>query len=117
MRTSIFKIAILSLLLVSCDKFNTSAQYTYQAPKPVNDGIEVGTLDEVNFDTRIIEEAVSEIRRGRYSGVHSMLIYKDGRLVLEEYFPGHKYQWDAPYHLGEWENWDRDMNHHLMSST
>jgi len=37
--------------------------------------------------------------------------------VLEEYFPGHKYQWDAPYHLGEWVSWDRDMSHHLMSST
>ena len=70
---------ILSLLLVSCEMFNTSAQYTYQTPERVIDGIEAGTL--------------------------------------EEYFPGHKYQWDAPYHLGEWVSWDRDMNHHLMSST
>jgi len=117
MRTHIFKLAILSLLLVSCDHFKTTAQYTYKAPEAVNDGIEVGTLDEANMNTGIIEAAVSEIYRGRYSGIHSMLIYKDGRLVLEEYFPGHKYQWDAPYHLGEWVNWDRDMNHHLMSST
>jgi len=117
MRTHIFKIAILSLLLVGCDKFNTSAQYTYQAPEKGNDGIEVGTLEEVGIDIKIIEEAVSEIYRGRFSGVHSILIYTDGKLVLEEYFPGHKYQWDAPYHLGEWVSWDRDMSHHLMSST
>jgi CubicO group peptidase (beta-lactamase class C family) len=117
MRTSIFKIAILSLLLVSCEKFKTSAQYTYQAPEQVNDGIAVGTLEKVDIDTKVIEEAVSEIRRGRYSGVHSMLIYKDGKLVLDEYFPGHKYQWDAHYHLGEWVSWNMNMNHHLMSST
>ena len=117
MRTHIFRLAILSLLLMGCDNFDTSAQYAYRAPEQLNDGIEVGTLEEASINAGMIEEAVSEIYRGRYSGVHSMLIYKDGRLVLEEYFPGHKYQWDAPYHLGEWVNWNRDMNHHLMSST
>lgn len=117
MRTHIFKLAILSLLLVGCDKFNTSAQYVYRAPEQLSDGIKVGTLEDASINTRLIEEAVSEIYRGRYSGVHSMLIYRDGTLVLEEYFPGHKYQWDAPYHLGEWVNWNRDSIHHLMSST
>jgi len=117
MTTIVLKIAILLLLVSGCKMYDTSAQYIYQRPDSLSNGFDVGTLDEVNIDAEIIEEAVGEIRRGRYSGVHSMLIYRDGRLVLEEYFPGHKYQWDAPYHLGEWVNWDRDMNHHLMSST
>ena len=63
MRTSIFKLVILSLLLVSCEKFNTSAKYNYKAPEQENDGIEVSTLEKVNIDTRIIEEAVNEIER------------------------------------------------------
>lgn len=117
MKTYILNIAILSLLLTSCDTYNTSAQYNYQSPERLDDGLEVGTLEEVNMDVRAIEAAVDGILAGRYSEVHSMLIYKDGKLVLEEYFQGHEYQWDAPYHLGAMVNWDRDMIHHLMSST
>ncbi len=33
-------VAVLSLLLVSCEKFDTSAQYTYQTPEDLNDGFE-----------------------------------------------------------------------------
>jgi len=117
MKTILFKIAILSLLVNSCDMYNTSAQYGYQYPDTLSDGFKVASLEEVNIKTRPIEEAVNKIYKGQYSEVHSMLIYKDGKLVLEEYFPGHEYQWDGPYHHGEWINWERNMDHHLMSST
>jgi len=46
-----------------------------------------------------------------------MLIYKDGKLVVEEYFDGHKYQWDASGHHGELVTWDRDMLHCIHSDT
>jgi CubicO group peptidase (beta-lactamase class C family) len=49
--------------------------------------------------------------------VHSLLIYKGGKLVLEEYFTGHKYQWDAPNHYGELVNWRSSMPHVLQSVT
>lgn len=117
MKTLLFNIAFLSLLVYSCDMSNTSAQYGYQYPDTLSDGFKAGSLEEVNINTELIEEAVNLIYSGKYSEVHSMLIYKDGKLVLEEYFPGHEYQWDGPYHLGEWTNWDREMDHHLMSST
>ena len=112
-----FKIAILSLLVNSCDMYDSTAQYNYQPPEAINDGLEVGSLEGAGMNVKAIEAAVNGILSGRYSEVHSMLIYKDGKLVLEEYFPGHKYQWDGPYHHGEWTNWDGGMNHHLMSST
>ena len=117
MKYTILRISVLSLLLVSCEKQDTSAQYTYHPPDSINDGFDVGTLSEVNIEVKAIEEAVNEIRNGRYTEVHSMLIFKDGKLVLEEYFPGHAYQWDAAYHHGEWEDWDKTMLHSLMSST
>ena len=37
--------------------------------------------------------------------------------TLDEYFPGHKYQWDAPYHHGDLITRDKDMLHNLMSSS
>jgi len=117
MKTPMFAIALLSLLLASCELLDSSAQYTYQVPEARNDGFETGSLDEVNMGKNAIEEALSKILSGRYSGVHSMLIFKDNKLVLEEYFPGYDYQWDGPQHHGEWIDWDMYTPHHLMSST
>jgi len=36
-------------------------------------------------------------------------------LVLEEYFQGHKYQYDAPDYFGEYIQWNREMLHPIMS--
>lgn len=60
MKASLLKIAILLLLASSCKMYDTSAQYTFQRPDSLSDG----------FDAGIIEEAVDEIRRGRYSGIN-----------------------------------------------
>jgi len=116
MKKAILIISILTLFIISC-KFDTSGQYTYQPPENINDGFDVGTLDEVNIDARLIEKAVNKIHQGKYKEVHSMLIFKDNKLVFEEYFKGHKYKWDAPYHHGEWVTWDRTMLHGIMSAT
>jgi CubicO group peptidase (beta-lactamase class C family) len=109
-------LSILSLLIVSC-QLEPSSQYTYQPPENINDGLDVGSLQEVNIDATLVEEAVNDINRGKYKEVHSMLIFKDDKLVLEEYFTGHIYQWDAPNHHGELVTWDRDMLHVIMSVT
>jgi len=65
----------------------------------------------------LIEKAVKEILCGRYPEVHSMLIFKDDKLVFEEYFAGHDYQWDGPNHHGELVNWNWSMPHHIHSDT
>jgi len=121
MKKTILLISILSLLSVGClfvgCKCDPNIQYTYQPPENINDGFEVGSLDEVNIDSELIEKAVNNIYCGKYKEVHSMLIFKDAKLVFEEYFPGHKYQWDAPNHHGELVTWDRDMLHKIMSDT
>jgi len=41
-----------------------SIPYAYRPPENINDGLDVGTLDEVSIDSELIEEAVSEINRG-----------------------------------------------------
>jgi CubicO group peptidase (beta-lactamase class C family) len=83
----------------------------------MNDGIAVGALVGVNIDTAMVAKAVNKISCGNFGEVHSMLIYKDNMLVLEEYFQGHRYKWDAPAYHGELVNWDRSMAHEMMSVT
>ncbi|MFC2024013.1 serine hydrolase domain-containing protein [Chloroflexota bacterium] len=107
---------LLSLLLISCQSA-PSVQYNYQPPEDINDGLDVGTLEEVNIDSGLMEKLVNEINRGKYDEVHSLLIVKDNKLAFEEYFPGHKFQWDAPKAHGELVNWDKSMKHMIMSDT
>lgn len=116
MKTTAIKFVFLSLLVVGCEQFHTTAQYTYRPPEEINDGLAVGSLYDANVDVTAIEEAVSEIINGRFSGVHSMLIYKDNRLVLEEYFKGYDWKWDAPAHHGDYVQWDQTRVHNIHSA-
>ena len=115
MRTNIFKMVILSLLVTSCELSDSSAQYTYHYPDSLSDGLEVGTIEEVSINPDMISEILGRISQGKYGEIHSLLIYKDSKLVVEEYFEGHRYKWDAPGHYGEWISWDSSTLHGIKS--
>jgi CubicO group peptidase (beta-lactamase class C family) len=89
--------------------------YVYKPPEQTDDGLAAGTLDELGIDPDVLGRAVDEIGAGRWGEVHSLLLYVDGMLVFEEYFPGHDYQWDAPDFHGAWTDWDRDTPHNVHS--
>jgi CubicO group peptidase (beta-lactamase class C family) len=109
-------ITILFLLIIAC-RLEPSSQYNYQPPENINDGLNTGILYEVNIDTELMNKAVNDINRGKYKDIHSMLIFRDGKLVFEEYFTGYTYQWDGPDYRGEPVTWDRDMLHCVHSVT
>jgi CubicO group peptidase (beta-lactamase class C family) len=106
---------IVALLLISCGS-DPSSQYTYRQPEKADDGLDVGTPEEVKMDQALIASAVDDISGGKYGEVHSLLIYKDSRLVFEEYFPGYDYMWDGPNFHGAWVNWDWDTEHNIHSA-
>jgi len=60
--------------------------YRYAIPKQRNDGLLTGTIEDSGMDTSLIHTMVNRIVDGTYAGVHSILIVKNGKLVLEEYF-------------------------------
>jgi CubicO group peptidase (beta-lactamase class C family) len=115
MKKTILFISILSLF-VSC-KHRPSSQYTYRSPLNINDGFVVGSLAEVNIDPVLIVKAIDSIYQGKYKEVHSILIFKDDKLVFEEYFKGHKFKYDTANHHGELVIWERDSLHRIMSVT
>ena len=114
MRNPILVLFLCSFLIVSCAS-GSSSLYTYQQPEVVDDGLAVGTLEEVDLDAGLMMSAVEDIQSGKYGEVHSMLVYKDGILVLEVYFPGHDYAWDAVNFHGNYIDWDRDDRHNIHS--
>lgn len=98
----------------SCEQ-EFDGNWALNSPVLYNDGLDVGTLEQVNLNKNLIVESIERIRKGKYGEVHSMLIYKDNKLVLEEYFAGHRYNWDSPGHHGEWVSWDRSTLHGVKS--
>ncbi len=65
-----------------------TASYKYTPPEKVNDGIRVGTLKKAALDEATIVSGMDEILRGTYANTHSLLIFRKGILVFEEYFTG-----------------------------
>ena len=77
--------------------FQKPENYTYKVPKQRNDGLETGNINDEFSNPELILQMVKETIKGNYPEVHSILIYKNNRLVLEEYFYG--YDANTPHQL------------------
>ena len=103
------------VMLVGCRDCPTS--YHYSQPPDLQDGLTIGRAESVGMDSSKLIRAVNDISCGEFNEIHALLIYKEGQLVLEEYFSGFRYQWDAPNYQGDYVSFRRDMLHPTMSVT
>jgi len=62
-------------------------------PGQPRDAISVSSPEEVGMNEKNLNEIIDSINSGFYPGRHSLLIYKDQKLVLEKYFTGQDYNW------------------------
>lgn len=76
-------------------------EYVYNEPEETDDGWEASSLDTEGVDLERIEALIRNILNGRFENIHSVLLVKNGKLVLEEYFYGY----------------NRDKTHQLRSAT
>jgi len=106
---------LLSLLTYSCAD-DYSKYFHYKVPEDINDGIKVTRLESVGMDTTMFSKLMGNIYANKYDQVHSILVYKDGYLVFEEYMEGNKYKWDGQYYYGDRIKWNKDSLHTIMSS-
>ncbi len=111
---TILLLSLVSLLNISCDTY-LGKSHPYDPPVFSNDGLDVGTLEEVGIDSQLILQANGRIHANKHNEVHSMLIYKDNLLVFEGYYDGHIYRWDAKNYHGDHVLWNKDMPHNVMS--
>ena len=63
--------------------------YHYGAPSDNHDGIPVGDITKTPLGVQTAHQIVAKVADGSYPGVHSVLLYQDGKLVMEEYFYGY----------------------------
>jgi hypothetical protein len=109
-------LSVLFFGLSACEQ-SLSQDYSYRVPEETGDGIETGSLEEARLNPVLIEEGTNAIRQGKYKEIHSLLIYRNDKLVLEEYFEGHPFRYDTLNLQGPLTLWDRDMVHNAMSVT
>lgn len=60
--------------------------YKYKMPEEKDDGLKTGSIINSSLDTGLIHTLMNRIVDHTYPGIHSILIIKDGKLILEEYF-------------------------------
>jgi len=63
--------------------------YRYRVPPDRHDGLAVGNIADTPLGVGAADTIVAKIDDGTYPNVHSVLLYVNGKLVLEEYFYGY----------------------------
>lgn len=81
-------IFVVGLFIQSLVLAQQPAAYRYTPPEKLNDGISTGTLKDAGLDEAKIVAGTNEILKGTYPNIHSLLIFRNGRLVYENYFTG-----------------------------
>lgn len=77
--------------------FGKSEEYEYKTPVKVDDGLQTGKIDEEFKNPASLIKMIEETIKGNYPDVHSILVFKNNKLVLEEYF--YDYDKDTPHQL------------------
>ena len=63
--------------------------YHYTVPLQTNDGWETASLEDENVNPVFIWKLMDRFQTRSYRNIHSVLLIKNDKLVLEEYFLGH----------------------------
>ena len=63
--------------------------YTYKVPERTGDGWEPLSIADAGLNPEPVFQMVQHIREGLHPNIHAVLLIKDERLVLEEYFHGY----------------------------
>ena len=111
------KLVIFSVLLaaLTCCGGKQPDPYKYTVPELADDGWSVGDADEAGLKTEILSDMMNYIRDTEGHNMHSILIFKDGKLVFEEYFEGYLYSGNPPGSDGDYIKYDRETDHYLAS--
>src|SRR5205085_1756754 len=87
-----------------------SKKYEYTVPEKTGDGWETASLSSENLATEPVKELIERVYDNTYKNIHSVLIVKNEKLVVEEYFPG-------PDSNGKYRVYQRNTLHETCSIT
>src|SRR5207247_748514 len=94
-RSGLPMVAMVAILLVlsGCEKnrvpAGTGATYQYTVPEETTDGWETAHVSSESIDADLVKALFERISNKTYKNIHSVLLVKNGKLVVEQDFPGH----------------------------
>lgn len=97
---------------VACNK----PAYSYRIPEQIEDGWVTASLGDVGINEEQITDSMDSLLKAENNPLHSILIIKEGKLVLEEYFSGDDFSIDGGLHF-EKKEFNRDKLHSLASAS
>jgi len=71
--------------------------HEYRPPADLDDGLAVGEVSQAGLERGLVARLVDRVVNGTYPDVHGILVYRGGRLVIEEYF--YEYDRDRPHQM------------------
>lgn len=86
--------------------------YSYSIPIWCEDDWETGNLESAAIDSTLIYDMINNVKSGKFNDIHSLVIVKDGKIVMDEYFAAKgKFSGKEVNHIF------RNRPHHLASVT
>lgn len=82
---------LILISLVSCGTLCAQQKYEYQTPALLNDGWEIGNASKEGLNLQLFEQFFTALNAQEHK-LHSMLLVKEGKLVMEEYFNGYDHE-------------------------
>jgi CubicO group peptidase (beta-lactamase class C family) len=79
---------VLSCLVLAGPGCETPSPLRPAAPQHTDDGWDTAALGDVGIDSAPLGVLLRELADGDYPNVHGIVLVRDGKLVLEAYFPG-----------------------------
>lgn len=61
-------------------------EYVYGIPEKKDDQLLCADLESEGLDRDKLSDLINQIKKGKYDDIHSLLIVRNGKLLLEEYF-------------------------------
>src|SRR4051812_38825771 len=73
----------------AADAFAASGGHMIRlVPSALNDGIAVGSPEQVGFAPSRLQALLDRLQRDLFPDLHSLIVWRRGYLVLEQYFNG-----------------------------
>jgi CubicO group peptidase (beta-lactamase class C family) len=91
--------------------------YIYQIPGETGDGWEIASLRDVGINPAKITELMQDILTRRFENIHGVLLVRNGKLVLEEYFNGYAFNFSGPKFRGQQITYGQEKLHVTASVT
>ena len=73
----------------SVSQIGSECEYNYEVPQTFADGWETASLAETDVNLKYVSALMHKILNGDLPNIHSVLVIRNGKLVLEEYFYGY----------------------------